>query len=59
MTTLVKRTTLIVRDLQRSIAGLAAKGIEAERIIDHPVRRAVTIRDREAEALDLKVFAVR
>ena len=41
-------------DLERSIAGLAARRIAAERIIDHPVRRAVTIRD--PDGLRLQFF---
>jgi catechol 2,3-dioxygenase len=44
-------------DLERSIAGLAARGIEAERVIDHPARRAVTIRD--PDGLRLQFFVNR
>jgi catechol 2,3-dioxygenase len=42
-------------DLDRSIAALAARGIEAERIVDHPARRAVTIRDPDGIRLQFYV----
>jgi catechol 2,3-dioxygenase len=44
-------------DLERSIAGLASRGLEAERIVDHSARRAVTIRD--PDGLRLQFFVNR
>ena len=42
-------------DLDRSIAALDGKGIHAERIIDHPARRGVTITDPDGHRLQFFV----
>jgi catechol 2,3-dioxygenase len=45
------------RDLESSISGLKARGVEAERVVDHVARRAVTIRD--PDGLRLQFFVNR
>jgi len=42
-------------DLKESIAGLAARGLQAERLLDHPARLAVTIRDPDGLRLQFYV----
>ena len=44
-------------DLRRSVEQLAARGMQAERIVDHPARLAVTIRD--PDGLRLQFFVNR